>query len=182
MPRYSCNWLPTGFLGTPLMASANLTNRVIDNLELTANCDYFVWDTKLKGFGIRVTERTTRDGKIHRRKVFLVGYRPRGSRQIQAPRGLVACRRSLLPGLIKGDLEFSPGQHNFGDYISLAADYHHSRPRGPTVAREGRGSMSESFKFIPGSRIGRPLWHPVAEARCINAVNALGPSEPRGEL
>jgi integrase len=63
------------------MATANLTKRTLDGLAFTAGCDYFVWDTKLKGFGVRVTERTDADGNVHRRKVFVVGYRPQGSRQ-----------------------------------------------------------------------------------------------------
>lgn len=63
------------------MATANLTKRSIDALEYTAGCDYFVWDTKLKGFGVRVTERVDEKGVAHRRKIFVVKYRPRGSRQ-----------------------------------------------------------------------------------------------------
>jgi hypothetical protein len=45
------------------MATANLTKRVIDSLEFSPNCDYFVWDAKLKGFGVRITERAAIDGK-----------------------------------------------------------------------------------------------------------------------
>ncbi len=65
------------------MATANLTKRIIDSLEFSPNCDYFVWDAKLKGFGVRVTERTATDGQVHRRKAFVVGYRPRGSNQFR---------------------------------------------------------------------------------------------------
>lgn len=61
------------------MATANLTKRTIDALEFTPGCDYFVWDEKLKGFGIRVTERPGRSGQRSRLKVFVVGYRDRGS-------------------------------------------------------------------------------------------------------
>jgi len=63
------------------MATANLTKRTLDSLAFTPGCDYFVWDTKLKGFGVRVTERSDADGQIRRRKVFVLGYRPRGTRQ-----------------------------------------------------------------------------------------------------
>ncbi|HEY3287035.1 MAG TPA: tyrosine-type recombinase/integrase [Gemmatimonadaceae bacterium] len=65
------------------MASANLTKRTIDALAFTPSCDYFVWDTKLKGFGVRVTERTDAEGRVHRRKVFVLGYRPQGARQFR---------------------------------------------------------------------------------------------------
>ena len=65
------------------MATANLTKRSVDALAFTPSCDYFVWDTKLKGFGIRVTERTDADGHVHRRKVFVLGYRPQGARQFR---------------------------------------------------------------------------------------------------
>ena len=65
------------------MATANLTKRTVDALAFTRGCDYFVWDTKLKGFGIRVTERVDSDGKVHRRKVFVLGYRPQGARQFR---------------------------------------------------------------------------------------------------
>ncbi len=40
------------------MATASLTKRTVDALSYTPDCDYFVWDTRLKGFGVRVTERT----------------------------------------------------------------------------------------------------------------------------
>jgi integrase len=62
------------------MATANLTKRTVDALEFAPGCDYFVWDTKLKGFGIRVTERGGSDGVTRRRKAFVLKYRPRGSR------------------------------------------------------------------------------------------------------
>jgi integrase len=65
------------------VATANLTKRTVDALAFTPDCDYFVWDTKLKGFGVRVTERTDADGKVHRRKVFVLGYRPKGARQFR---------------------------------------------------------------------------------------------------
>lgn len=65
------------------MATANLTKRTIDALAFTPNGDYFVWDAKLKGFGIRVTERTDVEGKVHRRKMFVLGYRPQGARQFR---------------------------------------------------------------------------------------------------
>ncbi len=65
------------------MANANLTKRTIDALVFSPNCDYFVWDNRLKGFGVRVTERTDETGRIHRRKVFVLGYRPNGARQFR---------------------------------------------------------------------------------------------------
>ena len=65
------------------MATANLTKRTVDALEFSPGCDYFVWDSKLKGFGIRVTERPGADGALRRRKMFVVGYRPHGSRQFK---------------------------------------------------------------------------------------------------
>ena len=65
------------------MATANLTKRTIDALPFKPGRDYFVWDDRLKGFGIRVTERTGSDGVARRRKVFVLGYRPKGSRQFR---------------------------------------------------------------------------------------------------
>ncbi|MHB0978148.1 MAG: tyrosine-type recombinase/integrase [Minisyncoccota bacterium] len=62
------------------MATALLNKRTIDALEFSPGCNYFVWDTKLIGFGIRVTEKTDVDGKVYRRKAFVVGYRPRGTK------------------------------------------------------------------------------------------------------
>lgn len=52
------------------MATANLTKRTIDALAFTPNGDYFVWDAKLKGFGIRVTERTDVEGKVRGSTAF----------------------------------------------------------------------------------------------------------------
>lgn len=65
------------------MATANLTKRVLDALKYSSACDYFVWDTRLKGFGVRVREHSDAKGKAHRRKTFVVGYRPRGGRQFR---------------------------------------------------------------------------------------------------
>ncbi len=65
------------------MATANLTKRTIDALAFTPECDYFVWDTRLKGFGVRVTERTDDQGNSRRKKVFVLGYRPEGARQFR---------------------------------------------------------------------------------------------------
>jgi integrase len=65
------------------MATANLTKRVVDALKFSPECDYLIWDKSLKGFGVRVTERRNRAGETLRRKVFVVGYRPRGSRQFK---------------------------------------------------------------------------------------------------
>jgi|ERR1035437_8470645 integrase len=65
------------------MANANLTKRVLDALKYSSGCDYFVWDTRLKGFGVRVREHADATGKVHRRKTFVVGYRPRGARQFR---------------------------------------------------------------------------------------------------
>lgn len=65
------------------MATTNLTKRTVDALSFTPDCDYFVWDTKLKGFGVRVTERTDSGGIVHRRKMFVLGYRPQGARQFR---------------------------------------------------------------------------------------------------
>jgi len=65
------------------MATANLTKRTVDALSFSPSCDYFVWDEKLKGFGVRVTERRNAEGQVHRRKTFLIGYRPRGARQFR---------------------------------------------------------------------------------------------------
>ena len=58
------------------MANANLTKRVLDALKYSSDCDYFVWDTRLKGFGVRVREHADATGTVHRRKTFVVGYRP----------------------------------------------------------------------------------------------------------
>ena len=62
------------------MPSATLTKRTVDALEFQPGCNYFVWDTKLRGFGIHVTERTDRQGTVLRRKTFVLQYRPVGSR------------------------------------------------------------------------------------------------------
>ncbi len=63
------------------MAVANLTKRHVDSLEFIKNGDYLVWDQRLRGFGVRVREHRAKDGTVQRRKTFVVGYRPRGSRQ-----------------------------------------------------------------------------------------------------
>jgi len=60
---------------------ANLTKRYVDSLTFTRDADYLVWDQKLRGFGMRVREHTGKDGTIQKRKTFVVGYRPQGSRQ-----------------------------------------------------------------------------------------------------
>jgi integrase len=60
---------------------ANLTKRYVDSLQFTKKADYLVWDQKLRGFGIRVREYAAKDGTIQKRKTFVVGYRPKGSRQ-----------------------------------------------------------------------------------------------------
>ena len=62
------------------MPSANLTKRTVDALEFQPGCNYFVWDTKLKGFGLHVTERTDQQGLVRRRKIFVLQYRASGSR------------------------------------------------------------------------------------------------------
>ena len=65
------------------MATANLAKRTVDALEFQPGCDYCVWDTKLKGFGIRVIEWVDDKGIVGRRKVFIVRYRATGSRQVK---------------------------------------------------------------------------------------------------
>ena len=65
------------------MATANLTKRVVDSLTFSKGCDYFVWDQKLRGFGVRVREHTDSAGIVNRRKSFVVGYRPHGSRRFR---------------------------------------------------------------------------------------------------
>jgi integrase len=62
------------------MATAILSKRTVDALEFSPGCDYFVWDSKLTGFGIRVSQRTDSTGEVRRRKIFVVGYRPRGTK------------------------------------------------------------------------------------------------------
>jgi integrase len=57
------------------MARAKLTKRSVAGLPSPSKGDYLVWDTKLSGFGVRITAKG--------RKVFVVGYRPRGSRQFR---------------------------------------------------------------------------------------------------
>lgn len=59
------------------MATAKLTKRHVDSLKFSPGCDYFVWDEKLRGFGIRVTEWENQAGEVFRRKTFVVGYRAR---------------------------------------------------------------------------------------------------------
>ena len=86
IPRDSPRLIPSGFLLASYggsVATANLTKRTIDALAFTAGCDYFVWDTRLKGFGVRVTERTDDQGNPRRKKVFVLGYRPEGARQFR---------------------------------------------------------------------------------------------------
>jgi integrase len=65
------------------VATQNLTKRSVEALKFSPSCDYFVWDQALRGFGIRVTERRSESGQVVRRKAFVVGYRPRGSRQFR---------------------------------------------------------------------------------------------------
>lgn len=65
------------------MATQNLTKRSVQALKFSSGCDYFVWDESLRGFGVRVTERRSESGQVVRRKAFVVGYRPRGSRQFR---------------------------------------------------------------------------------------------------
>jgi integrase len=55
------------------VATAKLTKRAIDALEPEGSTDYFVWDTALKGFGVRVSPKG--------RKVFVIKYRPRHQRR-----------------------------------------------------------------------------------------------------
>ena len=61
--------------------TANLTKRTVEAFKYSPDCDYFVWDAKLKGFGVRVREHADAESVTHRRKVFVVGYRPHGGRQ-----------------------------------------------------------------------------------------------------
>jgi hypothetical protein len=63
------------------MPVANLTKRYVDSLQFTQESDYLVWDQKLRGFGIRIREHLAKDGSVQKRKTFVVGYRPKGSRQ-----------------------------------------------------------------------------------------------------
>ncbi|MBK8645314.1 MAG: DUF4102 domain-containing protein [Gemmatimonadetes bacterium] len=53
------------------MATTRLTKRSVDALPAPPECDYFVWDDTLKGFGVRVTEHA---GIV--RRAYVVGYRP----------------------------------------------------------------------------------------------------------
>jgi integrase len=55
------------------MATGKLTKKSVDSLHPDPKGDYFVWDTDLKGFGLRVSAL----GK----RVFVVKYRPAGRRQ-----------------------------------------------------------------------------------------------------
>lgn len=57
------------------MPNARLTKRRIESLAAPPNCDYFVWDDELRGFGVRVTEHA---GTV--RRAYVVGYRPPGRR------------------------------------------------------------------------------------------------------
>lgn len=63
------------------MPVANLTKRYVDALQYSKGGDYLVWDQRLRGFGIRVREHSGKTGTVQRRKTFVVGYRPKGSRQ-----------------------------------------------------------------------------------------------------
>ena len=60
------------------MSNVLITKRVVDALEFTPLCDYFIWDARLKGFGVRVTEHGE-TGATVRRKAFVLGYRIKGS-------------------------------------------------------------------------------------------------------
>ncbi len=53
------------------MATRSLTKQTVDSLKPTVG-DYFVWDTKLKGFGVKVLPSG--------RKVYVAQYRPRTQR------------------------------------------------------------------------------------------------------
>ena len=84
------DWLPSASYGLPTdpetkdhVATANLTKRVLDTVQFSPGCDYFIWDTRLKRFGVRVTERTDANGVVQRRRVFVIGYRTRKSRQFR---------------------------------------------------------------------------------------------------
>jgi integrase len=56
---------------------ANITKRTVDAATPGA-CDLFVWDTKLKGFGLKVTPAG--------RKVYIIQYRPGGGRNAPVKR------------------------------------------------------------------------------------------------
>lgn len=60
------------------MANTLITKRVVDALEFSPLCDYFIWDSRLKGFGVRVTEHGDKGATV-RRKAFVLGYRIKGS-------------------------------------------------------------------------------------------------------
>lgn len=56
------------------MPTAKLTKRTVETLEAPDACDYFVWDSLLKGFGVRITH----SGGVVRR-TYVLGYRPNAS-------------------------------------------------------------------------------------------------------
>jgi integrase len=86
------------------MATRKLTKRAVDGLQATPGGDYFVWDTELKGFGVRVSAK----GK----KVFVLKYRPIGRREsrrvtlgVVGPLSVVEARkqaRRLIADVVNG--------------------------------------------------------------------------------
>lgn len=131
------------------MATANLTKRVIDSLEFSPNCDYFVWDAKLTGFGVRVTERAARKGQIHRRKAFVVGYRPRGSNQF----------RRLSLGVF-GPMTVEQARIAALRHLALVSDGQVSSSAYPASQRETQDLRSrtilQSFRPSQASEAGDP--------------------------
>lgn len=56
------------------MASAKLTKRTVEAAPAPPGSDYFLWDTELPGFGLRITEHA---GVV--RRAYCFGYRREGS-------------------------------------------------------------------------------------------------------
>jgi integrase len=128
--------------GQRARAAQKLTKRVIDSLRPNAADDYYVWDTELKGFGVRVWPTG--------RRVFVLQYRPQGARQsryltlgqygvltaeqarIMAKAGLGAVAAGADPARERQDAREAPTVRELGEsYLDEAA-----AKKKPATARE----------------------------------------------
>lgn len=156
------------------MATANLTKRTLDALEFSAGCDYFVWDTKLKGFGVRVTERVDGDGVLHRRKMFVLKYRTLASRQTK--RITIGAFGPLTPDEAREEARRKLAETAQGVDPLVAR---RERRSGRTVAEIGRAFLDEvDQRRKPGTaREYRRLWkkhvEPALGAKQVSDVSTM---------
>lgn len=82
-PEFPFGWLLGGFrhrtLGQQRRMQAKISKRVVDMATAAKGSELWIWDTELKGFGVRV--------RLHGRKTYILEYRPgRGGRSTQKRR------------------------------------------------------------------------------------------------